>query len=797
MGHEWCRSCSEPNVCNTFQSHLLYPESAEMTADPTRLRVHLLGRFKVTTEGADPRVVQITAPRHRALLCYLLLQPGCAETRERLATLLWGNGSDQQARQSLRQSLLSLHKTFQSVGIDPISADRELVTIDATRMDSDVCEFQNLANSNDPGDLDRALAVYQGELLEGLTIELESFTPWLERERARLRSSAAAVFERAARLLQHQAGRQHAAMAAARRWVELDPADEAAQRTLIELLAKQQGRAAALSHATAVRQLVRAELDCELSPETVALIERIKVMPDALATEPASRHKPPEVVEIADATVMALSAPGQVTPALSPTRTPGATLPPAISARRSWRRWSVIAVTASLAGMITIALRSGPHSDAVATPASSAQVAMRSADEVRARVEKAVDGRSITPIVVLPFNAEAGSAAPTIQFARRISDDLIGTLSRVPTFRVIARTTSNKYAGQAFDIVTIGQELGVRYAVEGNVRSAGNKIRIDIALIDAVTRLQVWADRYERDENDGARVQEDIVRGLARQLQVTIMEVRGSAADETAGNAGTRETLFKAWAALNLFAFYRGGREGEQLFEEVLRVDPDNISALTGLGAFKTVAAMTRQSALSPEVLFEESEVLLNKALALNHQASLPYYFLGVRAMAIGRGDEALALYAKTLELNPSYAPAYGNTARVLLATGRLNEALEQVMYAIRLSPKDHYLGSWSLTAGRIHMELGNDGEAERWLTQAVREMPNAAIARAALAALLMLKGDETGATAQMNELKRIEARVTPGGMRKVFAGSLDATRQPKRLLEGLDKAFALAAAAH
>lgn len=94
-------------------------------------------------------------------------------------------------------------------------------------------------------------------------------------------------------------------------------------------------------------------------------------------------------------------------------------------------------------------------------------------------------------------------------------------------------------------------------------------------------------------------------------------------------------------------------------------------------------------------------------------------------------------------------------------------------------------------------MELGNDGEAERWLTQAVREMPNAAIARAALAALLMLKGDETGATAQMNELKRIEARVTPGGMRKVFAGSLDATRQPKRLLEGLDKAFALAAAAH
>jgi TolB-like protein len=190
--------------------------------------------------------------------------------------------------------------------------------------------------------------------------------------------------------------------------------------------------------------------------------------------------------------------------------------------------------------------------------------------------------------VVLPFSPVPPESAPAARLAELISDDLINNLSRVPGFRVIARSTSIQYAKLPVDVGTLGTDLGVHYAVEGDVRLEDGTVHINIALIDVTTRLQVWAERYERAEAERHAAQDDIVRALARQLHVSVMEVRGRV---PAGQPGANATLGKAWAALNLFAFFRGGREAGQLFEQVLRADPNNVSALTGLGTFKLATA--------------------------------------------------------------------------------------------------------------------------------------------------------------------------------------------------------------
>jgi adenylate cyclase len=173
-----------------------------------------------------------------------------------------------------------------------------------------------------------------------------------------------------------------------------------------------------------------------------------------------------------------------------------------------------------------------------------------------------------------------------------LSNDLINDLSRVPSLRIIARSTSLQYAKPPVDVAALGKELGVQYVVEGDVRLDDQKVRVNVALIDTKTRLHVWTERYERDDTDRVQVQDEIVRAIARQLLVGVMEVRGRGP----ANATIDSMLGKGWAALNQFAFFRGGHESGQHFQDVLALDPKNVSALTGLGAFKAVAYNTRQT---------------------------------------------------------------------------------------------------------------------------------------------------------------------------------------------------------
>ena len=405
-----------------------------------------------------------------------------------------------------------------------------------------------------------------------------------------------------------------------------------------------------------------------------------------------------------------------------------------------------------------------------------------------AAVSQAIQGRGMSALLVLPFAAVPADSGPTSRMAGLLSNDLVNDLSRVPSLRVIARSTSIQYAKPPVDVAAIGTELGVQYVVEGDVRVDGTKVRINIALIDTKTRLHVWTERYERDDTDRPQVQDEIARALARQLQVSMMEVRGRGP----ANPTIDSLLGKGWSALNLFAFFRGGHESEQLFQDVLALDPKNVSALTGLGAFKLVAVNTRQTTGDRDSLLHESESLLKQAMRINPQASLPQYFFGRLAMWRGESDEALSYYARTLELNPSYAPAYGAIGYVLLHTSRLQEALDNLMYAIRLSPKDHYLGLWSAHVGRIHFELGQFEEAERWLSQAVRLMPSSPMNRAALAAFYSYRGDFAAADDQIIELKKLASGGISAELISRFTmlcKQLD--HKPKRLLSGLNKVFA------
>ena len=172
----------------------------------------------------------------------------------------------------------------------------------------------------------------------------------------------------------------------------------------------------------------------------------------------------------------------------------------------------------------------------------------------------------------------------------------------------------------------------------------------------------------------------------------------------------------------------------------------------------------------------------------------MPYYYLGTLDKARGQPREALKYFMKVIDLNPSYAPAYAQIGHVLSRLGRLDEAMEHVRYAIRLSPKDHGVGIWTLFGGEIALEQGRDDEALDWLTRAIELAPRSAFAHAALAAAYALKGDAASAAKQAAETRRLAPWLTVERMTARLVGPSEKGSEPRRLMQGLRLAFANAA---
>jgi tetratricopeptide (TPR) repeat protein len=266
------------------------------------------------------------------------------------------------------------------------------------------------------------------------------------------------------------------------------------------------------------------------------------------------------------------------------------------------------------------------------------------------------------------------------------------------------------------------------------------------------------------------------------------MEDHRRAPSENAAN-GIDDLLAKGWAATTRISRADTTSGADRYFSEVLARDPDNVSALIGLGAFHVVgAAMFLETGQTFDLAMAEQ--LLTRALALQPRASMAYYYLGVLHKVRGRPDAALSAFRQTLEINPSYAPAYAQVGHVLSRTGHLNTALEHVRYAIRLSPRDHNIGLWSLFGGQIELEQGHTKAAIAWMLRAADAAPRSPYVHAALAAAYALVGDRESQSRHVAETRRLAPSLNVDQMVLRLIGQSTGGGEPQRLIDGLRKAF-------
>jgi DNA-binding SARP family transcriptional activator len=230
-----------------------------------RLNLVLFDGFQATM-GARPVVLPLK--KAQALLAFLALAPGQRHSRERLAALLWGDATDEQARNSLRQTLFAIRTALGRASSYYVASDPATVWLEPNTVDVDVLTFERFAAGDTDDALARASALYRGDLLDGLAVEAGAFDDWLAPARERLRQAAVTAMTK---LLERQtkAGATEKAIATSQKLLGVDPLQEIAHRSLIALYAGAGRRPEAIRQYQTCVDWLQRELQAEPEPATV------------------------------------------------------------------------------------------------------------------------------------------------------------------------------------------------------------------------------------------------------------------------------------------------------------------------------------------------------------------------------------------------------------------------------------------------------------------------------------------------------------------------------------------------
>ena len=213
-------------------------------------------------------------------------------------------------------------------------------------------------------------------------------------------------------------------------------------------------------------------------------------------------------------------------------------------------------------------------------------------------------------IVVLPF-ANIGGDPEQEHFVDGITESLTTDLSRIRHAVVIGRNTAFTYKGKAVDLKQIGRELNVRYVLEGSVQRGGNRMRVNVQLIDAETGNHLWAERFDKPLADLFDMQDEIVARLAGALNAQLAAAEARRAEQ-APNPNSMDLYFQGLAWLNRGYSPDNIAQARGFFDRALAADPDNVDALVGWARADVVAGAL-SFAPDPTAAFAAAEAKLTK----------------------------------------------------------------------------------------------------------------------------------------------------------------------------------------
>lgn len=704
------------------------------------IELDVLGSLELSRDGGEVRSV-LAQPKRTALLAYLVLaRPRGFRRRDELLGVFWPERPEDRARNALSQALYMLRGSLGAEAIE--SRGQAEVGIATGALSCDAVRFEDALEE---GDLERALELYRGELLEGFHLsDVPAFERWLQTERERFRRRA-----REAALELAEAADEERDLKATARWarraLQIAPADEAVGRHLMRALDESGDRAGALRTYEILATRLERTLGVEPSPETRALADRIRerrLERRQAVQSGEEQHRPVGAGEDRDvARAESVSTGVGVEDADTGDEVdrdaPGSSLESDPSAARATVPGRTLA--AWLAGLLLVTIGAVLVWRAATPP--SGRAATEGQDPIEtALVNPAADSGS-TAVAVLPF-LDLSSGSADSAFSDGLAEELLHSLARTGRLQVVARTSSFRFRNAALDVRAIGDSLGVDAVLEGSVRRSGDRVRITAQLIDAETGLHLWSGGFDRRLNTRQlfEVQARIARAITDSLRLRLGAEDADPTTELPTRDLEAYSLYlrgrHAWGQRTPDSF----RRAVDLYERALARDSSFAEAWAGLASvYVLIPASPNVSGLMPNFVTraeaeQRARRAARRALALDPDLPQGHAAMGQSLRATDE-RRAEAAFRRAIALNPSYATARQWLAFLLASHGRREDALAQMQRAQRLDPLSvsingdlgrflYYAGDHEAAVDRLRraLELGSYPQAEWFLSLALAE---------------------------------------------------------------------------
>ena len=361
-------------------------------------------------------------------------------------------------------------------------------------------------------------------------------------------------------------------------------------------------------------------------------------------------------------------------------------------------------------------------------------------------------------IVVLPFANLSGDPEQAY-VADGLTTTVTTDLSRAAGLFVIAATTANTFKDKQINLQQVGKDLGVRYALQGNVQRSGEKIRINAQLADTSSGGQLWAETFDGDRSDLFALQDRITARIANSIgrEIVVAAARESEARKTDPKAG--DLLLRAVALTTKTRGLENLQQQEKLFREILVLDPNSVDAMAHLATCLLNQRRVFINVLGPQVAeqkVKEGYSIALKANELDPANALTYEALGMYFTFRRDLAQAIAAFQKGIALNRNHMHFYDGLARASLISGEPKKAIGYAEQALSLDPRGPQITTSMIFLGVGHFFLDHDDLAIEWLEKARAETPKNPNVLTHLAIAYAKKGDLAKAKAMAAELFRI-----------------------------------------
>jgi TolB-like protein/Tfp pilus assembly protein PilF len=390
------------------------------------------------------------------------------------------------------------------------------------------------------------------------------------------------------------------------------------------------------------------------------------------------------------------------------------------------------------------------------------------------RTDEAVTVRKPS-VAVLPL--QNMSAEPANEyFSDGMTEEITSKLSRITTLEVAARTSAARFKGTKQDVKEVGRELGVRYVLEGSVRKDGDRVRINVQLVDTASGFHLWGDDFDGELKDVFAVQERTALKIADALQLNLTPQEHRAVTRSyTRNAAAYDAYLRGYALSQNFDNPEQLEAARAYFERALSAEADYAPALAEIAHVE--AWYYRNIGPDPARL-QRAEQLAGRALALDPQLAVAHSALGQvygdrydyhraeskfrEALALQpdlprewmllawsltyqqppRPEEAERAAREAIGLQPNLASAYYQLGRALTLQSRWSEAQAAFDYSRKLDPA---FQAPLLGMAQVYLGQGQYAEAEAQIRRLL-ERRDSQVGRVLLAQVLAARGNATGA---------------------------------------------------